>query len=326
MVKVKKKKEEKKPTAIPKGKEGKVFSKGGKSFIIPEKEKKELEKQGDFGEISEEERLKKRGEEFAKTQIFKEEKLEQEELRAKKGEAEQIQEGLEEPEESGPIAKIKEFTDFFNLQERLNKEAEEKGIEPPQVSPTEPLLIGAGPAATGLFKSVNFGKGLFNIDKSQISTAFGIGKDGVYRNLKGTEKILTNYKANTKSAQVTGAWISKLAKTARNPIVVGNAIIASLGSYPFAGFIKEEALQTLDFALLSAKQSNDIQGELDSLQLKEEILSPDLWGQILNSIPYANVLKNLETYYDAAAKKLEIDKKNFNKRAIEMGLTQDLNT
>ena len=118
------------------------------------------------------------------------------------------------------------------------------------------------------------------------------------------------YATNGKSLVKTAGWLMKSGfnlKTA--PMLMG-----AVGSYPFAGFIKEEALQTLSFGVKVAKDSGDLEGEEAALNQIEEVLDPVGWSNILNKIPYANTLKSLRDFYEAARTKTKLDRKSFEKR------------
>lgn len=114
---------------------------------------------------------------------------------------------------------------------------------------------------------------------------------------------------NAKTAIQTTSWIAKLGGALKSPYAVAGALVSAIGSYPFAGFIKEEALQTLGFATKSAISNNDISGADASIKLQEQTLDPDLWDKILGKVPFANVLNELKNFYDAAKLKVNIDKR-----------------
>lgn len=121
---------------------------------------------------------------------------------------------------------------------------------------------------------------------------------------------------NTKSIGLTTSWITRLGKAVKSPAFVIPAIVTAIGSYPFAGFIKEEALQTLSFASKTAQDQGDIGGMEDAIREQEEILNPTIWDQILGAIPFANVLSKLKDFFTAARTKLNQDK-NFLENARE---------
>lgn len=114
------------------------------------------------------------------------------------------------------------------------------------------------------------------------------------------------YVSNTKTVAQTEAMLAKMGGVSG---VGATALIAAIGSYPFAGFIKEESLQTLGFGLNAAIKAGDLEGAMDAILLQEEILNPDLWDRLLASIPYANVVANLADFYNAARAKLAVDRK-----------------
>jgi len=155
--------------------------------------------------------------------------------------------------------------------------------------------------------------------KGKISTAFA--------------EVSNLYSTNTKSIAQTANWLQRLSPQLTKPklvagVVAGVAtagVISSIGSYPFAGFLKEEALQTLGFAMKTAEANNDFEGTALAIQEQEEILDPNLWNQILNNIPYVNVLNSLTGFYKSARIKLEIDKTSIaiQQEKIATGQTED---
>ena len=130
-----------------------------------------------------------------------------------------------------------------------------------------------------------------------------------------------NIPTNTKNASKTEQFIRNLKKGMNSPagatgITFGAAslLVSAIGSYPFAGFIKEEALQTTGFAAKQAMDDGDLEGAEQALMLQEEILDPDVANQVMNSIPYANVLNSVKQYYEAA----RVQNKNQRKRLNDL--------
>lgn len=115
--------------------------------------------------------------------------------------------------------------------------------------------------------------------------------------------------SNTATKKATASYLTRMVRYAKSPRNVVGALLASIGSYPFAGFIKEEALQTLDFGVSSAVRNNDPDGAREAVEFIDEVLEPGLWDQILQSIPFANVVANLRDYYNAATIKNDINKR-----------------
>ncbi len=122
---------------------------------------------------------------------------------------------------------------------------------------------------------------------------------------------------NTKTIGLTASLIKK----------VGGAtgVVAIIGSYPFAGFIKEEALQTLSFGVRSATAAGDIEGAELALAAQEEVLNPGVWEKIIGTVPFVNIVKQLKDFYEAARIKLEIDRRIVDDIKIqqETGETED---
>lgn len=117
---------------------------------------------------------------------------------------------------------------------------------------------------------------------------------------QGKNAGLGRFASNTKSTGLTTSLIKKIGGA--------SAIVGIIGSYPFAGFIKEEALQTLGFAARTAADNGDIEGLQNAIQEQEEILDPTVWDKIINTVPYLNVISQLKTFFNAARVKLDNDK------------------
>lgn len=107
---------------------------------------------------------------------------------------------------------------------------------------------------------------------------------------------------NTKTITTTTNLLTKLGVAA--PL----GVMAIIGTYPFAGFIKEEALQTLSMGTYSAMKKGNIEEAEKALAMQDEILNPSIWERIINTIPFTNVMKQLYDFYKAAKLKTEIDR------------------
>ena len=119
--------------------------------------------------------------------------------------------------------------------------------------------------------------------------------------------IQKGIQVNTVTAAKTTSYFARLAKAATSPAFVATTLLGVIGSYPFAGFVKEESLQTLGFGINTAVRNEDVAGAEQALQQTAEVLNPDMWNQIIASVPYANVVQELKTFYEASATKLKID-------------------
>jgi hypothetical protein len=155
------------------------------------------------------------------------------------------------------------------------------------------------------------GGSVINVGKSMIakltakSAGSTIAKAAAGQTVKKSAAIATN----TVNAAKTTSWLSKIAgATVKSPAFVVSAIVGAIGSYPFAGFLKEEALQTLGMATKTAIENGDIAGAEKAYQQQQELLNPDLWKQILGAVPFANTMSALEDFYKAAANKNEQDR------------------
>jgi len=132
---------------------------------------------------------------------------------------------------------------------------------------------------------------------------------------------------NKNTAQVISI-LKQMAVTENNPIpilavvvavagIVGT-IITIIGSYPFSNFLREEALQTIDFAIMTARQNKDVVLYAKLIQFKEDLLERTLWEKILYAIPFVNIIEAAWDYYGAAKAKLEADKADFERFKTEL--------
>jgi len=124
-----------------------------------------------------------------------------------------------------------------------------------------------------------------------------------------TPTVAVKFATNLKTTGLTTSWLTKLGGA--------TALIGIIGSYPFAGFIKEEALQTLGFATNNALQAGDLEGAQKSIDEVNEILNPSVWNKIFATIPYANIVNELRRFYNAAATKNEQDQRTLEIKRTE---------
>ncbi len=171
-------------------------------------------------------------------------------------------------------------------------------------------LIGkeATPAFTKTLESLKFIKvgGGLAVKKGGIRIIPGqfvkvIGKNAAIRN---------TFKANSKTQGLTSSLLGKVGLS----IPAASILLGAIGSYPFAGFIKEEALQTLSFGTKVAIDAGDLEGAQASIDQVEEVLNPAAWEKIIGGIPYANIVKQLSEFYSAAALKNTNDQRALDKK------------
>ncbi len=115
----------------------------------------------------------------------------------------------------------------------------------------------------------------------------------------------SQYATNTATVAATTSMLTKAGLS----LGAAGILVSAIGSYPFAGFIQEEALQTLSLGIRSAIENGDFESAEEAIAFLEEILDPSVWDQIVAKIPYINVLNQLKTFREAATIKVAIDKK-----------------
>ncbi len=236
---------------------------------------------------------------------------------------------------------------FLDLQ-RIQKIFEEEGIFAAlseMISPTEfqgqpiaagtvPLAFGAG--QVGLLSRAITGIGEVQKGASAITTTTYLkgGSSVIERYVDGVvvqrsfvgktltaaiDKIpagaratTTRFATNVKSLSLS----KKLLIGAGLTIGAASLLINVIGTYPFSGFIQEEASQTTSIGFFQAQKAGDIQGMQDAITRQEEILNAA--PSILDKIPYANVQKQLREYFISVAVKLESDKRILAKKRAEL--------
>jgi len=185
--------------------------------------------------------------------------------------------------------------DFLGLPKDFTQEERENALR-------DRIITRFNPVPVGVFASLakSAGGSLAKSAAGQVQRKFA--------------SVTGNIAKNSVTAAKTSKWLTGLAKFARDPRTVGSTILGAIGSYPFAGFIRQEALQTIGFATQTAKDSGDITTESEAIELQTEVLNPNMWSKIIAAVPYANGVKELTTFYKAAAVKLKADIFDFNRR------------
>jgi len=114
----------------------------------------------------------------------------------------------------------------------------------------------------------------------------------------GRERInvLARWAVNSKTTSLTTSLLTKTFSMTTNPAF----IISAIGSYPFAGFIKEEALQTLSIPILQAISRGDL--ETAKKLTKEVDIMVAEQNNLLDVIPFVNIMKRLKEFFKAAGK------------------------
>src|SRR3990167_10385135 len=93
-------------------------------------------------------------------------------------------------------------------------------------------------------------------------------------------KLLSEF-TNTKAASITTQYFQKITSTIKSNAVVIGGLLSIVGTYPFAGFVKEEAIQVTDFSIDRSIKAGDIETAQKGLDMKKEILNPDVWDKVL---------------------------------------------
>ena len=133
-------------------------------------------------------------------------------------------------------------------------------------------------------------------------------------------RVATKFATNSKSTGLTKSFAQK----AGMGVGAAALVVTALGTLPFAGFIKEEALQTVGMGFFQASQNDNIEGMEMAIAEQEELLNPSNFDKLISVVPFANVMKELKGFYKAARVKLEIDKQNLEiKKAEEAAVDEE---
>jgi|ETNvirnome_2_300_1030623.scaffolds.fasta_scaffold02244_3 hypothetical protein len=119
----------------------------------------------------------------------------------------------------------------------------------------------------------------------------------------GSDSFQRRIKVNEKTIQQTDSWLKKFYK---NP-AVRKRFIQAVGTYPLSWFIREEAFQTNDFAVKTAKESGDSELEDQVLAEQAEMLNPNTIRSIADALPATNVASAFLTYAKQALLKHNVN-------------------
>ena len=143
------------------------------------------------------------------------------------------------------------------------------------------------------------------------------GKFALDKAFHAVRPIVARFATNPKTIGSSTSMIAKLGLT----LGAASLFVGAVGSYPFAGFIKEEALQTLNIGIFKAVDSGDFEGADKLIGEVDEILEAQ--SSILSKIPYVNVLSALRKFFDAAAETNEEWKRIIEIRSAEAAGEQE---
>lgn len=161
--------------------------------------------------------------------------------------------------------------------------------------------LAAGAARTGTAVITRTATGVSGVTKGISLTAQRAftGKSAKFaldKVFHAARPIAAKYATNPKSVGLTTSLIKKTMTVVKNPAF----IIGAIGSYPFASFIKEEAIQTLSIPIMKAVGAGDLETATALTEDVDAMLADS--GGLLAVVPYANVVKRLISFFEAAGK------------------------
>ena len=175
----------------------------------------------------------------------------------------------------------------------INKERLKIKLENTEKFQERPILGGTLPIGINPVTVTSAGGSAWKGIKAalEVQKVTKVAKANQVGGILGTATTTAKYATNAKSVTLTKNWALGLGLS----LFAANTLIDALGTYPFAGFIKEEASQTTGFGFFTAEKNDDIQGMEDAIQRQEEILAGS--PGILNKLPYTNVLHQVKEFF-----------------------------
>jgi len=311
-----KKPEKKKPkSAIREGGKGAIYKKGESEFIIPEREKKQLAKQGKFSDplkLSEEEKKERRDTEIQNTaqKSVDIETAKQNILNPPTTEGEIIPMGAEEaiPETGGKSFAEGEtpspFTEGLEGLQRDIINTENKLAQPETGGVLDTinrwrLEISLANAKEKLRKTEAgelqpYGAVALGTNIGAVTSMGGNAIDGAGRLLGlgrgpqiGGLLGIQSSAINAKNTALTGTWLKRLGFTTKAAVAIGSLI----GLTAWGKHVKSEAIEFLPYQISMAREAGDEETARELEQLHAEIADPTGWANIIEEIPGLGVIK-----------------------------------
>ncbi len=111
-----------------------------------------------------------------------------------------------------------------------------------------------------------------------------------------TRETARRFPSNVKSQTLTKNFLAK----AGIGIAAAGIILGAIGSYPFAGFLKEEAIQTISIPIKTSIDEGDFEGATVLTDAVDEMINTK--SNWVDKIPYANVVKSINSFLRGAEK------------------------
>jgi len=148
-------------------------------------------------------------------------------------------------------------------------------------------------------------RGTIQTQRAFVGRPAATGVDKLFKIKPRSAAIAGRFATNTKSQTATASMLQKIGLTSKG----AGFILGTLGTYPFAGFIKEEALQASSFAFQTAFFNNDVKGMEDAINKTEETLDNNFIESLVSFIPIANIVEETLNYFEASRIQVENQKR-----------------
>ncbi|NHZ84433.1 MAG: hypothetical protein GWP19_00955 [Planctomycetia bacterium] len=179
------------------------------------------------------------------------------------------------------------------------------GIKSAKAAKAASISFGAGRTATitKTATALNLEKTTLTTQRAFIGKAPRIGLEKIFNASKRT--IARRFMSNGKSQLLTSSLLQKIGLSA----TAAGTALTIFGTYPFAGFIKEEALQTSSLAFKTAFWNKDQEGMANAINQQEELLDSSITKKIISIIPFLNIQKEIFSYFKSARVQVENQKR-----------------
>ncbi len=138
-------------------------------------------------------------------------------------------------------------------------------------------------------------RGTIQTQRAFIGKSAKTGVEKLFKIGSKAAPVAARYATNVKSISTSTSMLTKVGLG----VSAAALTVGAIGSYPFAAFIKEEAIQTLSIPVMKAVGVGDLDTAERQIEAIDEILNAQ--GSIMSKIPYANVLESLGKFFEAAS-------------------------
>lgn len=149
-----------------------------------------------------------------------------------------------------------------------------------------------------------------------------VGATGLNPNGVGLGKTIAS---NTKTLKITTRWIAGIAAILGLSVTAVSWYKDVVGTKVFTGFMGQETIQILGFAVRTARENEDWENMQEAIDLNVELVTLMQSPEFITGLPYDEAIRAAKIFADAAELKNAIDQKSLDDKLIqiETGETED---